>query len=137
MFDAPIQSTFVSQVAELGFADAVDATDRLIGHEVTVGRSRLSIQGRLGDGLAGAVWYAGTLRTGSSLLPSVRVDVVISPWSAGRIEVGIRPLSRIGRAESLRATRFFDAAWAVVPELADELTRVAEAPVAPMLPVAA
>ena len=137
MFDAPIQSTFVSQVADLGFADAVDAADRMVGQEITVGRTRLNISARLGDGLAGAVWYAGTLRTGSSLIPSVRVDVVISPWSAGRTEVGIRPLSRIGRAESLRAQRFFDAAWSVVPVLADELAQVAEAPVTPMLPVAA
>jgi hypothetical protein len=137
MFDAPIQSTFVSQVADLGFADALDAAERLVGQEIAVGRARLDIRGRLGDGLAGAVWYAGTLRTGSSLIPSVRVDVVISPWSAGRIEVGIRPLSRIGGAESLRANRFFDAAWAVVPSLADQLAQLAEAPVARVLQVAA
>ena len=137
MFDSPIQSTFVSQVAPLGFADAVDAADRLVGQEIGTGRARLTIGSRLGDGLAGAIWYEGTLRTGSSLIPSVRVDVVISPWSAGRIEVGLRPLNRIGRPESLRARRFFDAAWAVVPQLADELGRVAETPVAPLLPVAA
>ena len=137
MFEAPIQSTFVSQVAPLGFADAVDAADRLVGQEISAGRARLHVTARLGDGLAGAVWYAGTLRTGSSLLPSVRVDAVISPWSAGRIEVGIRPLNRIGHVESMRARRFFDAAWSVVPELADELGRMAETPVAPVLQVAA
>ena len=137
MFDAPIQSTFVSQVAHLGFADAVDAADRLVGQEITAGRSRLHINARLGDGLAGAVWYSGTLRTGSNLIPSVRVDVVVSPWSAGRTEIGIRPLSRIGRPESLRANRFFDAAWSVVPALADELARVAETPVSLVLQVAA
>jgi hypothetical protein len=137
MIDSPIQSTFVSQVAPLGFADAIDAADRLVGQEISVGGTRLQVHARLGDGLAGAVWYSGTLRTGSGLIPSVRVDVVISPWSAGRIEVGLRPLSRIGRAESLRARRFFDAAWAVVPELAGELARVAETPVAAVLQVAA
>lgn len=133
MFDAPIQSTFVSQVAHLGFADAIDAADRMVGQEITAGRARLHITARVGDGLAGAVWYSGTLKTGSSLIPSVRVDVVVSPWSAGRTEVGIRPLSRVGRTDSLRARRFFDAAWAVVPQLADELARVAETPVAPVL----
>ena len=137
MFDAPIQSTFVSQVAPLGFADAIDAAERLVGREIRAGKARLEINARLGDGLAGAVWYSGLLRTGSGVIPAVRVDVVISPWSAGRVEVGLRPLTRIGRSESLRARRFFDAAWAVVPELSDELGRVAETPVAPLLPVAA
>jgi hypothetical protein len=136
MFDTPIQSTFVSQVAPLGLADAVDAADQLVGQTITAGRSRLEVTARLGDGLAGAVWYSGTLRTGSSLIPSVRVDVVVSPWSAGRTEIGIRPLGRIGRPDSLRAHRFFDAAWAVLPELAGQLA-LTETAVAPVLQVAA
>ena len=137
MFEAPIQSTFVSQVAKLGFADATDAGDRMTGQEITASKARLEFGNRIGDGLGGAVWYAGVLRTGSPFIPAVRVDVVVSPWSAGRVEVGIRPLGRLGRGESIRANRFFDAAWAVLPELVAELGRVAERPAAKVLQVAA
>ncbi|HET6963652.1 MAG TPA: hypothetical protein VFH58_02700 [Acidimicrobiales bacterium] len=131
MGEAPITSTFVSQVVPLGFADAADSADRLTGSEIAAGRARLQFKQRIGDGLAGAVWYEGVLRTGHRLLPSVHVDIVVSPWSAGRTEIGLRPLSRIGRPESLRAGRFFDAAWAVLPRLLEQLAlgRPAETPV--------
>ncbi len=131
MGEAPFTSTFVSQVAPVGFADAADAADRLTGTEVAAGRARLQVKERIGDGLAGAIWYEGVLRTGRGLLPSVRVDIVVSPWSAGRTEIGLRPLSRIGRPDSIRARRFFDAAWTVMPRLVDLLGtgRPAEAPV--------
>jgi hypothetical protein len=137
--EAPIHSTFVSQVAPIGFADAAEGVDGLTGQDITAGRSRLQVKERIGDGLAGAVWYAGVLHTGSVLLPTVRVDIVVSPWSSGRTEVGLRPLSRIGRAESVRAGRFFDAAWTVLPALIDEIgaARPAEVPAAKELEVAA
>jgi hypothetical protein len=117
MHEAHITSTFTSQVAVQGFADVVDAADRMVGTTITAGRARLEIKERNGDGTAGAVWYDGVLRTGSVLVPSVRVDVVATPWSAGRTEIGVRPLSRLGRFDSLRTARFLNAAWAVLPEL--------------------
>ena len=138
MTEAPITSTFVSHVAPLGFADAVDTADRLVGTAITAGGARLEVGDRIGQGLAGAVWYEGVLKTGSALFPTVRVDIVVSPWSAGRTEVGLRPLSRIGRADSFRADRFFDAAWAVLPVLTDQVTtRTIETPVPADLQVAA
>ncbi len=121
MTEAPITSTFVSHVAPLGFADAADSADRLAGTEITAGSARLRVKERIGAGLAGAVWYEGVLRTGSVLLPSIKVDIVVSPWSAGRTEIGLRPLGRLGRPESLRAGRFFDAAWALMPRLTEAL----------------
>src|SRR5438270_4636151 len=120
MLEAPIRSTFVSQVAALGFADAVDRADHLTGEEIVAGRARLEIQERIGDGLAGAVWYSGLLRTGAATRP-LRVDVVVSPWPAGRTEIGLRPLGRLGFTDSLRARRFFSAAWSVLPVLIDRL----------------
>jgi hypothetical protein len=121
MAEAPIISTFVSHVVPLGFADAADAADRLAGTDVTAGRVRLEVKERIGDGFAGAVWYRGVLHGSGALLPPVRVDIVVSPWSAGRTEVGLRPLSRIGRADSFRAGRFFAAAWAILPRFTEEL----------------
>ena len=139
MTEASITSTFVSHVAPLGFADAADAADRLAGQEITVGRARLQVKERIGAGLGGAVWYEGVLRTGSALLPSTKVDIVVSPWSAGRTEIGIRPLGRIGGPESLRAGRFFDAAWAVLPGLTEALAaeRTVDSPVETGVRVAA
>jgi hypothetical protein len=122
MFETPIQSSFVSQVAPIGFADAAGAADDLTGLSVTAGRTRLEVQERVGNGWAGAIWYSGVLYTGSVLIPAVKVDVVLSPWSAGRTEVGIRPLGRLGRLDSARARRFFDAAWSVLPPLVDRLS---------------
>jgi hypothetical protein len=139
MTEAPITSTFVSHIAPVGFADAVDAADRLAGTEIAVGDARLEVKERIGSGLAGAVWYEGVVKTGSAFFPTVRVDIVVSPWSAGRTEIGLRPLSRIGRPDSFRANRFFDAAWGVLPRLAAAVTagRTAEAPVHADLQVAA
>jgi hypothetical protein len=130
MSNPRITTSFVSQVSRLPFADALEAADGLAGREVTAGNVKLSIGDRIGDGLAGAVWYSGVLRTGSPILPSVRVDLVLTPWSAGRVEVGIRPLGRLGVAQSLRATRFFNAAWSVMPALVSALsTTVVPVPV--------
>lgn len=130
-----ITTTFVSQVANLPFADTIDAVEALEGRQLGSGAVRLTIGPRIGEGLAGAVWYSGVLRTGSPLVPSVRVDVVVSPWSAGRVEIGIRPLGRLGTAHSLRSGRFFNAAWAVMPALLDELRTAV--PAAQPAPVAA
>ena len=139
MTEAPITSSFVSHVAPVGFADAVDSADRLSGSVVTAGHGRLEIHQRIGNGFAGSVWYEGVLKTGSAWFPTVRVDIVVSPWSAGRTEIGLRPLSRIGRPDSLRASRFFDAAWAILPALSEAVAapQATEAPVAPGLRVAA
>ena len=121
MTEARITSTFVSHVAPAGFADVVDAADRLAGSSIHAGGTELELRRRIGDGLAGAIWYEGVLKTGSPWFPTVRVDVVVSPWSAGRTEIGLRPLSRIGRADSFRAGRFFDAAWSILPALTEAL----------------
>ncbi len=116
-----IHSAFVSQVEHIGFADLADAADELTGHEITSGSARLTVRQRSGSGLAGAVCYSGTLRTGSLLIPAVKVEVVVSPWSAGKSEIGIRPLANLGHTESFRANRFYNAARAVLPALVDEL----------------
>ena len=116
-----IHSAFVSQVEPLGFADLADAVDELPGQAIAAGRARLNIRERSGSGLAGAVCYRGTLRTGSVLVPSVKVEVVVSPWSAGKSEVGIRPLANLGHTDSFRANRFYSAARSVLPALVDEL----------------
>jgi hypothetical protein len=129
MFETPIHSSFVAQVAPVGFADAADVVEDLSGQTVGTGRARLEIGERIGNGLAGAVWYHGVLRTGAPLMPPVKVDIVVSPWAAGRTEIGIRPLGRLGRLDSLRANRFFDAAWSVMPELVDRLAVAAPVPV--------
>ena len=116
-----IHSAFVSQVEPLGFADLADAVAELPGQDIAAGRARLSIRERSGTGLAGAVCYRGTLRTGSIVIPSVKVEVVVSPWSAGKSEIGIRPLANLGRTDSIRANRFYDAARSVLPALVGEL----------------
>jgi hypothetical protein len=139
MSNGTITTNFVSQVARLGFVDALDRADALAGKEVSNGTVRLSVGERLGDGLAGAVWYSGVLRTGSPLLPTVRVDLVVTPWSAGRVEIGLRPLGRLGGLSSLRSNRFFNAAWTVMPSLISALgaSTVASRPAAAPATVAA
>jgi hypothetical protein len=137
MSETPIHSSFVAQVAPIGFADAAEAAEGLVGREIVTGRARLQVTGHAGAGIAGAVWYSGVLRTGG-LVPPVRVDLVISPWSAGRTEIGIRPLNRLGHFQSFRARKFFEAAWSLIPQLVAELAPVAvEAPVPSDLQVAA
>ncbi|HET6963457.1 MAG TPA: hypothetical protein VFH58_01710 [Acidimicrobiales bacterium] len=111
----------VSQVTPTGFADLAQAAEELPQAEVTDGRVRLSIQGQAGIGLPGMVRLAGSLRTNSLVLPWVRVEVVISPWSAGRSEVAIHPITHLGRIDSLRSGRFFEAARSILPELIERL----------------
>jgi hypothetical protein len=116
-----IYSAVVSQVVPVGFADLAEAADELSGQEITAGRVRLKVNGRVGTGLAGAVRYAGILRTSSPLLPSAKVEVVVSPWSAGRSEVAIHPLTGLGQFDSLRANRFFKSARAALAVAIDSL----------------
>jgi hypothetical protein len=51
----------------------------------------------------------------------MKVEVVVSPWSAGRSEVAIHPITELGRLDSLRANRFFKAAEAILPLVIDQL----------------
>jgi hypothetical protein len=137
MVDAPIASTFVSEVAKIGFADAVDSAESLVGRTLDCGSAKLTVREHIGEGLAGAAWFSGVLRTGSPILPSTRVDIVITPWSAGRVEIGIRPLGRMGNPSSLRTSRFFNAAWTVMPALLDSLTVGVPAHLTAQVPAAA
>lgn len=115
-----IQSSVVPQVVPVGFADLAQAADRLPGSVVAEGDTRLEVEGRAGAGLADAVRYRATLRT-SALLPPLKVEVVVSPWSAGKSEVAIHPVSNLRGLDSLRAKRFFKAALSVLPVLVDRL----------------
>lgn len=116
-----IQSAYVSQVEPIEFGDLADAVGALSGEEITSGRARLQINERSGNGLAGAVYYLGTLRTGSPLIPTVKVEIVVSPWSSTKSEIGIRPLTHLGRFDSMRSNRFYSAARAVVQALFDQI----------------
>ena len=115
-----IRSAVVSQVVPVGFADLAEAADLLPGAEVGQGRTRLKVEVPLGAGVAGAVRFGGSLRT-SALLPAVRVEVVVSPWSAGHSEVAIHPVTGLGRLDSGRAERFYRAALSILPALIDRL----------------
>jgi hypothetical protein len=122
-----VYSAVVSETVRAGFADLARAADKLPGQDLTQDRISLTVHGRLPTGLAGAIRYSGTLRTSSPLLPSVKVEVVVSPWSAGRSEVAIHPITRLGELDSFRANRFFNAARAILPLVVDRLN--AELPV--------
>jgi hypothetical protein len=115
-----IYSAVVSQVVPVGFADLAQAADELPGQELTEDRAKLKVNGRVGAGLAGSIRLAGTLRT-SALLPPVKVEVVVSPWSAGRSEVAIHPISNLGQLDSVRSSRFFTAARSILPVMIDRL----------------
>ena len=115
-----IYSAVVSQVVPVGFADLAQAADALPGTEIAGGRSRLTVEGHAGTGLAGAIRLSGTLRT-SPLLPSVRVELVVSPWSAGRSEVAVHPITNLGPLDSMRSNRFFESARSVLGAAIDRL----------------
>jgi hypothetical protein len=126
-----VYSAVVAQVVEVEFADLVRAADELPGQEFTAGRARLTVHDVVGTGLAGAIRFGGTMRR-SPLLPALKVEVVVSPWSADRSEVAIQPISELGRLDSIRANRFFSAARSIVPAVVDHLNAElpVEAPVA-------
>jgi hypothetical protein len=134
---AEIHSAFVSQVAPMVFADALDSFSDVIGAEVVAGKSRLRVSGPIGTGFADARYFAGTLRTGSALIPSVKVEIVVSPWSAGRTEIGVRPLSSLGHLDSLRSNRFYRAAREVLAALLDRIGSDATVEETPELVLAA
>lgn len=125
----------VSQIAPAGFADVAEAAEGWPRSEVAEGGVRLSVHGQAGKTLPGMVRLAGTLRTGSLVLPRARVEVVISPWSAGRSEISVHPITRLGRIDSLRSGRFFEAARSILPKLIERLDAElpAQAPAVPAL----
>ena len=116
-----VYTPVVSQVVPVGFADLTHAADKLPGQELTHDQARLNVHGLIGPGLAGAIRYGGTLHTTGGLLPSIKVEVVVSPWSAGRSEVAIHPISNLGRLDSRRANRFYQAARLILPLVMDQL----------------
>lgn len=118
---AEIHSAFVSQVAPVGFADLAEGFEKLAGTEIVAGKAKLQIHDRSGTGFADALYYRGALRTGSALVPTVKVEIVVSPWSSSRSEIGLRPLTNLGHFDSLRSNRFYDAARAVVARLFESL----------------
>ena len=117
----------VSQVVPVGFADLAGAADELSGWETAGGPAHLQVHGPARNPVPGVVRLEGTLRTGSMLLPRVKVEIVVSPWSAGRSDVAIHPITHLGRVDSMRANRFFAAARSVLPAVIDHLR--AEVPV--------
>ena len=116
-----IHSAFVSQVEPVEFELLSRAFDGLAGAEVTAGRATLQVGAPTGTGFAGTVYYSGTLRTGSLLVPSVKVEIVVSPWSSTRSEIGIRPLTHLGSFDSLRSNRFYSAARSVLQAVFNQL----------------
>lgn len=116
---AEIHSAFVSQVEPVEFDDLAESFAALAGQEIKAGRAVLQIGGFTGKGFAGAAYYSGTLRTGSLLVPLVNVEIAVSPWSSTRSEIGIRPLTNLGRMDSLRSNRFYAAARSVLQEVAE------------------
>ena len=110
-----VYSPVVSQVVPVGFAELAQAADGLPGQELTQDQARLKVHDLIGPGLAGAIRYGGTLRTTPALLHTVKVEVVVSPWSAGRSEVAIHPITNLGHLDSGRANRFYQAARTDTP----------------------
>jgi len=127
-----VNSAVVSQVVPVGFADLAEAADELPGQELTEDRIQLKVHGLVGTGFPGEIRFGGTLRTIPALIPSMKVEVVVSPWSADRSEVAIHPITNIGELDSLRANRFFKAACSILPAVIDHLKAQlpAEAPAA-------
>jgi hypothetical protein len=121
-----VYSAVVSQVVPGEFGDLAQAAEQLPGQEFTTDRARLAVGASVGPGLAGAIRFGGTLKT-STVLPSLKVEVVVSPWSANHSEVAIQPITNLGRFDSLRARRFFKAAASILPMVIDHLA--AELPV--------
>jgi hypothetical protein len=115
-----VYSPVVSQVVPVAFADLAPWVDQLPGQELAGDQARLQLHGRIGTGLAGAVRYAGSLRTGGPL-PSMKVELVVSPWSAGKSEVAIHPITNLGQLDSLRSRRFLKAARALLLVVIDHV----------------
>jgi hypothetical protein len=132
-----VYSAVVSQVVPVGFADLAEAADQLSGQEVAEDRVRLTVKAHAGTGLAGATRFAGTLGTSAGLFPPVKVEMVVSPWSAGWSEVAIHPVGNLGQFDSLRAKRFFKAAHSILPAVVERLYANLPVEVPAALPLAA
>jgi hypothetical protein len=117
-----VYSPVVSEVIPVRFADLAPALDVLHGQELNDGSARLNVDRPVGAGIAGGIRFVGTLRTTSALLPSFKVEVAVSPWSAGRSEVAIHPITDLGHLDSFRANRFYTAARSILPLVIDRLT---------------
>jgi hypothetical protein len=117
-----VYSPVVSEVIPVGFADLAPAVDVLSGQELNCGSARLNLHRPAGTSVAGGTRLAATLRTTSALFPSLKVEVVVSPWSAGRSEVAIHPVSNLGDLDSFRSNRFYKAARSILPAVIDRLT---------------
>lgn len=116
--------TFVGSTIALGYADAAEAAERLPGRDIAAGSAHLVLGDGPAESLGSTLTLQGVLHTGSPLVRPVRVELVLSPWSASRTEVGIRPSSKLGHTESVRTRRYLDAAWTVLPRLIDALGTV-------------
>ncbi len=131
-----VYSPVVSQLVPVGFDDIVDAADELPGQALSEDRIRLKVHGRVGAGVPGAIRYAGTLWTTSAPFPAMKVEVVVSPWSASRSEVAIHPITNLGQFDSLRASRFFKAAYSMLPVVIDRLNAELAVQASAALPLA-
>jgi hypothetical protein len=121
MLQTEIRSAFVARTAELDYADAVGVVESLVGQEIAAGSGRLTIGARVADRPGVGAAFSGRLHTGAFLVPPVPVEIMVSPWSATRVEFGIGPLGRLGRPGSYRLNRFFGAAWPLVDTLIDHV----------------
>lgn len=134
---AEIHSAFVSQVAPVEFVALSEGVDRLAGSRIVAGKAKLEIHERTDTGFVGAVYYRGVLRTGSAIIPTVKVEIVVSPWSSTRSEIGLRPLTGLGHFDSLRSNRFYNAARETLAALFDEVLATLPSDEAPELVLAA
>lgn len=131
MEETQIRSNFVALTGEFGYPEALEAVEHLAGQEITAVPARLTVGERVGNAAFGGTWFSGRLHAGSPYVPSVAVDIVVTPWSSERTEIGIRPLARMG---SFRTARFLRAAWPVTEALLDEVANRVSAGAPRLLP---
>lgn len=108
---------YVSRVVNLKSAQV--RTLGLLGGVVTPGGATL----RIGEPVQRAlpmedhVSYAATLSFPGLLSTKLKVELVVSRYSGGLAEVGLRPTARVPQRR-IGAERYFEAAWAVLEGLA-------------------
>lgn len=71
--------------------------------------------------------FEGVLSAPGRFGTSYAVELVVSPFSASRVELGLRP-SRRPPASVSGARRYFTAAWGVLDEIAGDLSSTGIAP---------
>lgn len=71
--------------------------------------------------------FEGVLSAPGRFGASYEIELVVSPFSASRVELGLRP-SRRPPASVTGARRYFNAAWGVLDEIAGDLSSAAVAP---------